>query len=210
MTRTATLRLQALAAIALVVSTEETRYYLRGVKLEITRRAVTYVATDGHRLASHRHELAETDPDNTLLGDFIIPTEHCRPFKLTPKGLRLDPRATLSSEDGVLLELAYDVNAIRFAPIDGAFPDWRRVIPSTVDGVTAQFDADYLASLQKVGEILGAGKPPVLSHNGDGPAFVTWKDPMTFAVLMPHRTDAPAKHAPYWAAPLPEFAEKDS
>lgn len=207
MTRTATIRLQALAAIALVSSTEETRYYLNGVLLEIEPRTVTYVATDGHRLASHHHELAETDPDNTLLGDFIIPTEHCRPFKLTPTGLRLDPRATLSSTDGAVLELAYGVNAIRFAPIDGTFPDWRRVIPSTVDGVTAQYNAEYLAGLQKVGEILGAGKLPVLSHNGDGPALVTWEDPMTFAVLMPHRTDAPAKRAPYWAAPLPEFAK---
>lgn len=202
MTRTATIRLQALAAIALVASTEETRYYLRGVKLEITRRAVTYVATDGHRLASHHHDLAENEPDSTLLGDFIIPTEHCRPFKLTPKGLRLDPRATLSSTDGAVLELAYDVNAIRFAPIDGStFPDWRRVIPAKVDGVTAQYNAEYWASMQKVGEILGAGKLPVLSHNGAGPALVTWEDPMTFGVLMPHRTDAPAKNPPYWAAP---------
>jgi len=207
MTRTATIRLQALAAIALVASTEETRYYLRGVKLEITRRAVTYVATDGHRLASHHHELAETDPDNTLLGDFIIPTEHCRPFKLTPKGLRLDPRATLSSEDGVLLELAYDVNAIRFAPIDGAFPDWRRILPRTVDGKTAQFDADYLASIKKVGEMIGAGEKPVVAHNGDGPALITWADPMTFGVCMPYRAAEPAKAAPYWAAPLPEFAK---
>ena len=201
MTRTATIRLQALAAIALVSSTEEPRYYLNGVLLEIEPRTVTYVATDGYRLAAYRHELAENEPDNALLGDFIIPTEHCRPFKLTPTGLRLDPRATLSSTDGAVLELAYGVNAIRFAPIDGTFPDWRRVCPVTVDGKTAQFNPDLWASFKKLGEILGAGKLPVLSHNGDGPALVTWENPMTFAVLMPHRTDAPAKHAPYWAAP---------
>ncbi len=201
MTRTATIRLQALAAISLVSSTEETRYYLNGVLIEIEPRTVTYVATDGHRLAAYRHELAENEPDNTLLGDFIIPNAHCKPFKFTPKGLQLDPRATLSSDDGKSLELAYDVNAVRFAPIDGTFPDWRRVCPMTVDGKTAQFNPDYWASFKKLGEMMGAGKVPGLAHNGDSPAIVSWSDPMLFGVLMPMRIPSDlATHRPYWIA----------
>lgn len=199
---TATIRLQVLNALSITASTEETRYYLNGLLLEIEPRVVTYVSTDGHRLTAYRHELDETDPDNTLLGDFIIPNAHCKPFKITPKGMLLDPRATLSSEDGKSLELSYDVNAVRFAPIDGVFPDWRRVIPATVDGVTAQFNPGYWASFDKVGALMGEKRIPVLSHNGDGPALVAWEDPMLFGVLMPVRAPRdPMTDRPYWVSP---------
>lgn len=201
MTRTATIRLQALNAISLVSSTEETRYYLNGVLLEIEPRAVTYVATDGHRLAGFRHDLDNKEPDNSLVGDFIVPLAHCKPFKFTPKALLADPRAILSKEDDPALTLSHGANAVRFLPVDGTFPDWRRVVPMTVDGTTAQFDADCCASFKKLGELMGAGKFFYVAHNGAGPALVSYATDDLFGVLMPMRsTGIVANEPPAWIA----------
>ena len=199
---TATIRLQALHAISLAASSEETRYYLRGVLLEIEPRAVNYVATDGHCLAAYHHGLETDTPDNTLLGNFIVPNTHCRPFKFTPRALASDPRATLSSDTGVGLTFDYDNAGVRFAPIDGAYPDWRRIVPRTIEsaGEPAQFNPDYLVGFKKIGELMDAGTVPLVSHNGGSPALITWQSDTVdlFGVLMPIRTDEPALRRPAW------------
>lgn len=80
---TSIINLRVLAAAVAFASKEETRYYLKGVCLEIEPRAVTYIGTDGHRLIVYRDEKQDKDaPDNLLLGTFIIPTAHCKPHKL--------------------------------------------------------------------------------------------------------------------------------
>jgi len=55
-----TLKIDHLKAVFNAVSTEETRYYLCGVQVEINAKGTTLVATNGHML------LAAHDETNTL------------------------------------------------------------------------------------------------------------------------------------------------
>lgn len=193
---TATINLRLLAALSICASTEEARYYLKGVKLEITPRHTTYVVTDGHRLVAHREELADDVESNTMLGDFIIPRANCKAIKFPKHG---DASATLSG-DASRLSLEYDGSAISFAPIDASFPDWRRVVPSgEPDGVIAQFNPRYLADFAKLGAVLDYGDEVWVAHNGDSPASVSWDgNADTLAVIMPIRLGRDINFRPAW------------
>lgn len=192
---TSTINLRVLAALSICASTEETRYYLNGVKVEITPRHVTYVVTDGHRLVAHRETLADDAADNATLGDFIIPLVQCKAIKL---GKRDDGAATIAG-DASRLTIERDGAAVSFKPVEGSFPDWRRVLPSSIDGVTAQFNPKYLADFAKVGAMLEYGDKVWVSHNGDSPASITWSGNVnTLAVLMPIRIGRDLTFRPSW------------
>lgn len=193
---TSTINLRILSALSICASTEETRYYLKGVKLEITPRHTTYVVTDGHRLVAHREELHADLEDNATLGDFIIPLAQCKAIKLGKHG---DGAATISG-DASRLTIEHDGSATSFKPIDGSFPDWRRVIPSgEPDGVTAQFNPKYLADFAKIGTVLGYDAKVWVAHNGDAPASVSWNgNTATLAVIMPIRLGRDVVFRPAW------------
>lgn len=198
----ATINFRALNALCLAASTEETRYYLNGVKLEISRDEVIYVVTDGHRLVAHRDVLTEKAERNTLLGDFIIPMATCKALKLKAKW---DGSGTVTQDQRGLCFAHPQLPMHVSKPIDGHFPDWRRVVPSSVDGKLAHFNPHYLAEFDKVAEILLAnprrGSVTEVAHNGGGPALVTFPGELettTFGVIMPKRA-APSMFAPSWA-----------
>lgn len=107
------------------ISTEETRYYLNGVymhaKEDGTLRAV---ATDGHRLALRRSEVAFPA---TLNG--ILPR---RAAHILHRALRADGNATITLAGTGLKQAATPDSGdwrIGFKLIDGTFPDYERVIP---------------------------------------------------------------------------------
>ena len=62
----ALISLKALYAAACAASTEETRFYLNGVCVEVSARQVVYVATDGHVLFAYR-ELSPRESRTTIL-----------------------------------------------------------------------------------------------------------------------------------------------
>jgi len=96
--------------------------------------------------------------------------------------------------------LDYVGTSVIFAPIDGTFPDWRRIIPKETDGKPAQFNPAYVGDFAKVTKALGQGQT-AFAYNGDGPALVTFGDDIDgFGVLMPMRIkrEIPTR-APAWA-----------
>jgi hypothetical protein len=211
---TATIDLKALKATLHAVSPSETRYYLSGVCVEISPSSVIYAATDGHILFAAQRE-APTGEDNTLIGTWIIPHAVIKAIKL---GRKLGETATLelSPVGGELLLRQAGANAVSFAPVDGAFPDWRCVVPGasasassqweplTPDlliksgGDVNQFNPALLARLQRAGQDLELGEVPFVHHSVLGnPSVVTWPGHReAFGVIMPIRsTDEP------WAAP---------
>ena len=119
------------------VSTEETRYYLNGVYLHVAEeegeKALRAVATDGHRLARIDTELpagAEAAPG------VIVPRK-------TVGELR-----KLLDDDEAEIAISVSETKIRFSVaglvltskvIDGAFPDYSRVIPT---GNTRRMEVD--------------------------------------------------------------------
>lgn len=205
----ASINLRALNAINLAASSEDARYYLQGVKVEISERATIYVATNGHILAAYRDELAEAAESNTLLGEFIIPSHICK-VKLPKRGdigtlsQLADGEFRIDSADGATL----------FKPVAGTFPDWRRVVPRKCDGKVAQFDGVYTQVMQQIGWIMNDTKPskhssptnrgaPSFAHNGDNPTLVGWYDNSNlFGVIMPFRGFEPT--LPTWVDAQPD------
>lgn len=205
--RTAILDFAALEAAAVCVSREETRYYLNGVCLEISPRSTFYVATDGHRMVTIRLDLSSDQPDNSLLGSFIVPADKCKPFKLTAREKTYERTVTLSAPDGDAGKLAFTLTrdngeSVSFKMIDGTFPDWRRVIPTEVENSLAvlSFNWGYLESFEKVAKVLGMSAPE-LEPGNNGPALLHYGpgDYKALGVLMPKRASATGKKGkPGW------------
>lgn len=107
------------------ISTEETRYYLNGVymhaKEDGTLRAV---ATDGHRLALRRSDVAWPKALNGILPS--------RAAQIMHRATRGDGNATLTiAGTDLKQEVTPDSGDWRicYKLIDGTFPDYERVIP---------------------------------------------------------------------------------
>ena len=206
----ATLNLRPLAAASLCASNEETRYYLCGVLVEIEPRAVTYVATDGHRLFAHREDLAAGDEDNTLLGHFIVPTKSCRAIKL---GKKATSAAMLSQVDdgGMFITHAAERDRHYFRPVDGCFPDWRRVMPRKGGEAYAHFDGRLVATFPAIAAALGddKGSPRICPMDANSPALVVFhgREATTFGVIMPMRGEKVSRIVPAWALPIEAEAE---
>jgi hypothetical protein len=174
--------LRHLKAASFCASSESTRCYLNGVYVTVEARCSTYVATDGHVLFACRSELFNDEADNTLLGSWIIPIAICAPFKFTSA-------AILTGTDKSL-NLAQGNQSIPFEPVDGSFPDWRRVIPSEASGKSdgVIFDVALLSRLAKAGAVLGL-KHPTWVSNGENAAPVCFGDSTyAFGVVMPMRS----------------------
>ncbi len=112
------------------ISSEETRYYLNGIFLHVTKGGnprLRAVATDGHRLARFERDL----PDGAAeMPDVIV-----------PRKCIAEVRKLLDEADG-MVELAFSTTKVRFQVgrailtsklIDGTFPDYSRVIPTAND-----------------------------------------------------------------------------
>lgn len=197
--KTVAIDLAALKAANCATSNEETRYYLNGVLVEVTRDSVTYVATDGHILFAHRAEVS-TD-DDPLVGIWIIPSDIIKNLKFNKKFTMAQLEGDEFSIDNRRLSINYGGSRIGFNAIDGYFPDWRRAVPRSADYQDEKGNFAYnphlLAKLWKAGEILNRGAKPALTPNGGAPALVTYTDPDTFAVIMPQR-DGVRRDAPTW------------
>lgn len=104
---------------AFAMSTEETRYYLNGVHLHTADGNVRAVSTDGHRLAKVDSDIAAEIPG------IIIP----RKTVTLIRGLLDDGNANVNiSETKIRVDLGHTVVTSKL--IDGAFPDYTRIIPS--------------------------------------------------------------------------------
>ena len=162
-------------AAARVASTEQTRYYLRGVYVQRAEGGgLLYTATDGHRLI-HAH-----DPRGEMEGcdSVIIGIE--KP-KFAAKWWKANEIIwqdnLLKSDNG---------EALITGAVDGTFPDYTRVIPGDTSGEIAQFDWAYVNDFAQIAKLGGFGQV-VLNHNGDGASIVTFARGDLFGVLMPMR-----------------------
>lgn len=202
-----TINLRVLAALVPFASKDEVRYYLNGVCVEIDERGVTYAATDGRVFVAYRDDLPPDADSNRLLGTFIIPTPHCKPFKVGKEDSGL-----AKMFGAARLTLAYNFVDMTFAPIDGVFPDWRKMIPKEPpSGEIGQFNPTFLGELAKFSKALDLGLP-VIAHNGaERPARVWFPvHPHVVVVIMPFRAAGVADmQTPHWALVGPEREQAD-
>jgi DNA polymerase III sliding clamp (beta) subunit (PCNA family) len=171
-----------LKAALLCASQEETRYYLRGVHLSTTGHLVT---TDGHRMFVARL-------NERPAADVIVPYAD------------VQAALKLAGARAVELEVTGDrIGQIAYTPVDGTFPDWRRVVPTGDELPSdkpddapgrAHFNHGYIGDLAKMGKLLGGSSmlhPVSASH----PCLVTFGDREDcLAVLMPMRRGADPVH----------------
>ena len=174
-----------LKAALVCASTEQARFYLNGVYVDPKG---FLVSTDGHRLFCGKIDF---DPGHAPFEGWVIPSDA---IKRALTGYKADTIEITQTR----------VNVVSCKPVDGSFPDWRRVVPTELNGETAQFNPAYVADMGKIGVLLfGRGKPVLsaqIHHNGEGPAGVTFAScEDAFAVLMPIRATY-ADPADAWAS----------
>ena len=185
--KTSIISRKALLAVSYTTGKDKTRYYLNGVYVEVTARHVTYVATDGHLLLACRSVIAKDAPDNTLIGSFIIPNETLGNRSL--KGDKLSNDLVTITGESTTDQLTID-NTLLFKPIGGTFPDYRYIIPTTTDGVTAVFNPEYLVKAQKAFKLMCYSDDGLfdIGYNGTGFALLTRQGCDLFGVVMPIRS----------------------
>lgn len=130
------------------VSTEETRYYLNGVYLhpasENGRQVLRAVATDGHRLARIDAELPEGAAEAPGV---IVPRKTVGELR---KLLDDDEAEIAVSVSETKIRFAVDSVVLTSKVIDGAFPDYTRVIPT---GNTRRMEVDAADFAAAVGRV---------------------------------------------------------
>ncbi|EFO30118.1 DNA polymerase III, beta subunit [Roseibium sp. TrichSKD4] len=111
------------------VSTEEVRYYLRGVYLHAYNGKFRAASTDGHRLTIFEDDLP---PGVTDIPPIIIPTKGVQEVvrMLSRKGIDASSQVkVIVDEAGVFFQFGdYELLAVK--AIDGTFPDYQRLIPA--------------------------------------------------------------------------------
>jgi len=192
---------RALKAALVCVSSDETRYYLKGVAVQLDGDKLFIAATDGHRLLAMQPEceITRDDTDATDRADFgsvIIPVDIVKNLKLS----RYIDTCILTI-DGNKGEIEHCGQSVLFKFIDGSFPNWRNVIPKTITGELAQFDAKYVGELPKIKAAFGDKNTKIaIEHNGGDPAFVALALPIPYiCLLMPYRDRNPLADLPSWA-----------
>ena len=113
------------------ISTEETRYYLNGIFLHVAEVdgvvALRAVATDGHRLA--RVEMPAPDGAAGMPG-IIVPRKTVAELRKLIDEFEGDIKVALSETK---IRFDFDHAVMTSKLIDGTFPDYARVIPTTND-----------------------------------------------------------------------------
>ena len=165
----------AIKNIAYAMPSNDARYYLNGVFLELRDEGISCVATDGHRMAA-----VESDA-------VMFPTDEFPNFRsvILPYKFINELKGMLDSEESVEVSIDESLIQINVSPhlkitsklIDGKYPDWRSVLPRcqlliTVDlaGLVRALQQAKILSSEKyrgVRLVLSTDKLVITSSNPD-------------------------------------------
>ncbi|GAA3987486.1 DNA polymerase III subunit beta [Comamonas faecalis] len=131
-----------LAQVSFAMAVQDIRYYLNGILFVAEGKTLSLVATDGHRLAFASSEL-----------DVEVPKQEV----ILPRKTVLELQRLLSDAEGAIeMQFASNQAKFRFGGmefvtklIEGKFPDYNRVIPTTHRNSVTLGRAPLLASLQR-------------------------------------------------------------
>jgi DNA polymerase III subunit beta len=183
-----TINKAALKAVSRFAAKSDIRYYLVGVYVEASETETRLVATDGHTMLVHRMKAENT---HTWAG--IIPLDtvaailkHKSTYEKKGNHLPIE----LSECGGTEGRIDYAGQAFIFKPVDGKFPDYRRVIPKDITGEPACYQPKYLQRVQDAAVDLGNTKTAgfAMGYNGNG-AAVCPINTDCLAVIMPISQD---------------------
>ena len=146
------LSIAQLKASILSVATNDVRYYLAGVCVDLSGVEPVLVSTDGHRMFVAKIGTEGLEDGETLSprdDQIIIPTETVKTaLKTVVKGQEYLQLAAVD-ESKRYSTGSYRLGALAFDAIDGTFPDWRHVVPDSLSGEPATYNASYLLDAHK-------------------------------------------------------------
>ena len=132
------------------ISNDDTRHYLNGIFLHLTeahgRNFLTGVATDSHRLSSSSLEVANISDFNAL----ILPRKTV--FQLCSLLAETGEQLTIQTSDN---KIKFTIGNIKLISkvIDGKFPDYKKVVPTTNDKTLVLSSKDFIASIERVASV---------------------------------------------------------
>lgn len=155
---------EALASVIFSVATSDNRVELTGVLFVIEDNQLTLVATDSYRLAESKKDIQGMNSANTRI---IIPVRAVQEVLRIIGGLKnsIQEVEVYFTENQVLF--VYDSIEIISRIIDGQYPDYKQIIPTTIK-TEARLDTQELIKLLKAASIFS--KTGVNDVNIDLPA----------------------------------------
>jgi len=196
---------KTLLAINTFASTDESRYVINGICIEVTKLGrCRFIATDGRRLgAIEDGELMSAHPAKTEQVVFILNEPL---LKALPKSRNVF-NDVLIDIDGSKIELSPgDGNTktkIQLEAVEENFPKWRQVIPSGTQPmpIDPSFNWRLLNGFTKAADILTANNIAGIEvrQKPDGTMLILIPSvPIFVGVLMPMRRESKADTAPEW------------
>ena len=185
------------------VSKEETRYYLNGVKIEAhPEKGALLIATDGHRMVV-AHDEAGVCEGEAIVAIPAFVRAQCRNAKMFKpfRVLEIDPERRTASlrevtpEEKGRPEKTEDIVTAYGVIIDGAFPDWRRVVPAggPSTGEYAAFNPRLMKEIAALGEDIkrtmntSEFAMKIECRSSTDPVVIRFGQAPVFGVLMPMR-----------------------
>ena len=142
--------LKVLNKTRISISNDDTRHYLNGVFLHLTeahgRNFLTGVATDSHRLSSSSLEIESTS-DFTAL---ILPRKTV--FQLSSLLTETSEKLTMQTSEN---KIKFTLGKIKLISkvIDGKFPDYKKVVPTTNDKILSVSSTEFINSIERVASV---------------------------------------------------------
>ena len=132
------------------ISNDDTRHYLNGIFLHLTeahgRNFLTGVATDSHRLSSSSLEIGKTDDFSSL----ILPRKTV--FQLSSLLAETSNQLTMQASEN---KIKFTIGNIKLISkvIDGKFPDYKKVVPTSNDKTLIVSSKDFINSIERVASV---------------------------------------------------------
>ena len=149
---------QYLAAAAHFMADQDVRYYLKGVLVEALPTETRLVATDGAAVGALRHLVENADRF-----EVIIPAATVALVAKLPSEF-----LTLERDDAG----QWRAGGAPFVPVEGKFPDYRRIIPTGGSGAAGDYDPALVARFAKAAKALKHKGVPIIRQNGKDSALV--------------------------------------
>lgn len=191
------------AAALLFRGINDIRYYLNGLYLETGANGARLVGCDGHQLAVARLEGCYPESSIILPGCLITAVKSKTKaqqnvvLEFKEGGQQFEDQ---ENAKGVFvprdITLTLGDTTTTAKELDGKFPDYRRVVPSEVDGTPAQFDPRLINRIDKACSILGYKSFVGIAYNGNSSGLSVIDDGFV-VVTMPFKAD-PRNASPAW------------
>lgn len=205
-----TIQQNALKAIALFISSDDTRYILQGVLIDATVPRPLLVATDGRFMAILQHGQIEQVNGSPAIGQVVLNRKGIEAaMHLCGRGLIEE--ITIEAEDKsetVKIIVGKDSAIVHGGAMLGNFPNYKPVVPTPGTEFVANpwvcFDPERFQKFADAGGLLGSGTPYLIttffgeskSKHGHVIGVQLSNVPEFFGVLMSVRRDAPAPTIP--------------